>query len=41
MKIKMKIAMCSYYQGNMREAMDLFSKILNYYKGFEKNDVKV
>ena len=37
----MKIAMCTYYQGNMKEAMALFQQIIIYYKAYDKEDMKV
>ena len=40
-KIRIKIAMATYYQGNMQEAIGMFRQIINYYKGYDKSDVKV
>ena len=40
-KIAMKQAMCSYYQGNSKNAMIQLDDIIKYYNKFDPDDVKV
>lgn len=39
-KTKMKIAMCSYYQGQVKKAMHIFEELLQYYNKFDPTDIR-
>ena len=40
-KLKMKIGMCSYYQGHIKKAMSIFEDEGKYYDKFDPHDIKV
>jgi hypothetical protein len=40
-KIQIKLAMCSYYQGDMMKAIKIYQEIITYLKKFDPDDFRV
>lgn len=40
-KLKLKIAMCAYYQGEMHRSTEVMQEVANFYKGYNFETLKV